>query len=67
LLEHCYEAETAYTQALTDSCGLVGAEFDQALQRAEEAKNASHACERVLLRHEHMHDCVRMSAAAKAS
>ena len=37
LLEHCCDAETAYAQALSNSGGLVGLEFDQALQRAEEA------------------------------
>ena len=67
LLEHCYEAETAYSQALTDSCGLGGAELDIALQRAERTREVSQVCERALLRHEQMHDCVRKSAVAKAS
>jgi len=67
LLEHCYEAETAYSQALTDSCGLVGVEFDNALQRAEEARQVSQVCEKILLHHEQMHDCVRRSVVAKAS
>ena len=67
LLEQCYEAETAYSQALADSCGLVGVEFDRALQRAEEAKNTSQVCEKALLRHEQMHDCMRKSEVAKAS
>jgi hypothetical protein len=61
LLERCYEAETAYTLALTNSFGLVGMEFDQALQQAEEARKASRICEKALVRHEHMHDCVRKS------
>jgi hypothetical protein len=67
LLEHCYETEMAHIQALADSSGLLGVEFDLAVQRAEEARNASHASERALLRHEQMHDCMRNSAAAKAS
>ncbi len=67
LLEHCYAAEIAYARVLTDSSGLAGAELEQAFQRAEEAKNASRASEKALLRHEQMHDCVRMSAVAKAS
>lgn len=67
LLEHCYEAETAYTLALTNSFGLVGMDFDQALQQAEEARKTSQVCEKALVRHEQMHDCVRVSAVAKAS
>jgi hypothetical protein len=67
LLENCYEAETAYSQAITDSSGLVGVEFDKALQRAEAAREISRSCEKKLLHHEQMHDCVRASAVAKAS
>jgi hypothetical protein len=67
LLEHCYEAETVYSQAITDSSGLVGVEFDKALQRAEEARKVSQDCEKALLHHERMHDCVRKLAVAKAS
>jgi hypothetical protein len=67
LLDNRYEAETAYTQALANSSGQVGLEFDQALQRAEEARKVSQACENALLHHEQMHDCVRKSAAAEAS
>ena len=67
LLEHCYEAETAYSHALGNSGGLVGLEFDQALQRAEVAREVSQVCQNALLHHEQMHDCVRKSAAAKAS
>jgi hypothetical protein len=66
LLEDCYEAETTYTQALANSCGLVGPELDQALQRADVAREVSQVCEKALLHHEEMHDCVRRSAAAKA-
>jgi hypothetical protein len=67
LLEHCYEAETAYTQALTNSSDLVGVELDKALQRAEQAREVSQVCEKALLHHEQMHDCVRRAAFAKAS
>jgi len=67
LLEHCYEAETAYAQALTDSFDFVGMEFDEALQRANEAREVSQVCEKALLHHEQVHDCVRQSAVAKAS
>jgi hypothetical protein len=67
LLERCYEAETAYSQSLTNSSGLVGVEFDKALQRAEEAREVSQVCEKALLHHEQMHDCVRKAAVAKAS
>lgn len=67
LLERCYEAEMNYFQAVAFSCGLVGLEFDQALQRAEVAGEVSQMCETALLHHEQMHDCVRKSAVAKAS
>ena len=67
LLEHCYDAEAAYSQVLTDSCGLVGVEFDKALQRAEQAREVSQVCEKALLHHERMHDCVGRAALAKAS
>ena len=67
LLERCYEAETAYSQVITCSSGLVGVEFDKALQRAEQARAASQVCEKALLQHEQMHDCVRSAALAKAS
>jgi hypothetical protein len=67
LLEHCYQAETAYGEALTNSCDLVGVQFDKALQRAEEAREVGQVCEKALLHHERTHDCVRKSAAAKAS
>ena len=67
LLENCYEAETAYSQAITNSSGLVGVEFDKALQRADAAREVSQICEKALLHHEQMHDCVRKSAVAKAS
>jgi hypothetical protein len=67
LLEHCYEAEIAYSQAITSSSGLIGVELDKALQRAEQAREVGQVCEKALLHHEHMHDCVRKSAFAKAS
>jgi len=67
LLENCYEAETANSQAIANSSGLVGVEFDDALQRAEAARETSRTCEKKLLHHEQMHDCVRGSAVAKAS
>jgi hypothetical protein len=67
LLEHCYEAEAAYSQAIAESSGLIGPEFDKALQRAEDARKVSHVCEWALLHHEQVHDCVRKSAVAKAS
>ena len=67
LLEHCYDAETAYSQALTDSSGLVGVELDKALERAEQTREVSQVCEKALLHHEQMHDCVRKFAVAKAS
>ena len=67
LLERCYEAETASTQALTGSSGLIGVEFDKALQRAEQAREVSQVCEKALLQHERMHDCVRNLAVVKAS
>ena len=67
LLERCYEAETAYSQALTNSSGLVGVEFEKAVQRIEQARNASQAYEKALLHHEQMHDCVKQSVVAKAS
>jgi hypothetical protein len=67
LLEHCYDAETAYSQALTDSSGLVGGELDKALERAEQAREVSQVCEIALQHHEQMHDCVRTAAFAKAS
>lgn len=67
LLERCYDAETAYTQALTSSSGLVGVELDKALQRAEQAREASQVCEKALLHHEQVHDCVTRAAFAKAS
>ena len=67
LLEECYEAETAYTLYLAKSCGLVGAGFDQAIQRAEEARRTSQVCEKALLRQEHMHDCISKSEWAKPS
>jgi hypothetical protein len=67
LLEHCYEAETAYSQAIANSSGLVGVEFDKALQRADAAREVSQVCEKALLHHEQMHDCVRKSVFAKAS
>jgi hypothetical protein len=67
LLERCYEAETAYSQSLTHSSGLTGVDLDKALQRAEEAKDFSHACENALLHHERIHDCVRSAPFAKAS
>ncbi len=31
LLEHCYDAETVYSQAITNSSGLVGVELDKAM------------------------------------
>jgi hypothetical protein len=67
LLEHCYEAETAYSQAISSSSGLVGVEFDNALERAEQARKVSQVCENALLQHERMHDCLKKSAFAKAS
>jgi hypothetical protein len=67
LLERCYEAETAYSQAIAGSSGLAGAEFDRALERAEEAREVSRVSEKMLLHHEQMHDCVRRSVMAKAS
>jgi len=67
LLERCYEAETAYSQAITSSSGLVGVEFDKALQRAEQAREVSQVCEKALLDHEQMHDCIKKSTFAKAS
>jgi hypothetical protein len=67
LLENCYEAETAYSQAITDSSGLIGVEFDKALQWAEAAREISRVCEKKLLHHEQMHDCMKKSAFAKAS
>jgi hypothetical protein len=67
LLEQCSEAVGAYAQALTNSSGLIGAESDQALQRAEEVRDVSQTCETDLLSHEQMHDGVRRSAVAKAS
>ena len=67
LLERCYEAETAYSEAISNSSGLVGVEFDKAFQEAEEAREVSRVCEKALLHHEHLHDCVRRSALAKAS
>ena len=67
LLERCYEAETAYSQALTNSSGLLGVEFEQAVQRIEQARNLSQAYEKALLHHEHMHDCVKRAVVAKAS
>jgi hypothetical protein len=67
LLEHCYEAEMAYSQAIANSSGLVGVDLDKALQRAEDARKVSQVCEKALLHHEQMHDCVRKSAVAKAS
>jgi hypothetical protein len=67
LLERCYQAETAYSQVITSSSGLVGVEFDQALQRAEQARVVSQVCEKALLHHEQMHDCMKKSAFAKAS
>jgi hypothetical protein len=67
LLERCYEAETAYSQAITNSSDLVGVELDKALQRAEHAREVSQVCENALLHHERMHHCVRSAAFAKAS
>ena len=67
LLERCYEAETAYSQVIASSSGLVGVEFDKALQLAEQAREFSQACEKALLHHEQMHDCMKKSAFAKAS
>ena len=67
LLERCYEAETAYSQAIASSSGLVGVELDNALQRAEQAREVSQVCEKALLHHERMHDCVKKLAFAKAS
>ena len=67
LLEYCYDAETAYSQAITNSSGLVGVELDKALERAEQAREVSQVCEEALLHHEQMHDCVRKAALAKAS
>jgi hypothetical protein len=67
LLERCYQAETAYSQAITNSSGLVGVEFDKALERAERAREVSQVCEKALLHHEQMHDCVKKSAFAQAS
>ena len=67
LLEHCYDAESAYSQAITNSSGLVGVEFDKALQRAEQSREVSQVCEKALPHHEQMHDCVRKAAVAKAS
>jgi hypothetical protein len=67
LLERCYEAETAYTQAITSSSGVIGVEFDRALQRAEHAREVSRVCEKALLHHEQIHDCVRRAEFAKAS
>ena len=67
LLEQCYDAETAYLQAIADSSGLVAVEFDKGRQRAEEARNVSQVCEKALLHHEQMHGCMRKSAVAKAS
>jgi hypothetical protein len=66
-LEHCYEAETAYSQAITSSSGLIGVEFDNALQRAEQAREVSQVCEKALLHHEQMHGCIKKLAFAKAS
>jgi hypothetical protein len=67
LLERCYQAETAYSQAITGSSGLMGAELDMALQRAEQAREVSQICENALLHHEKMHDCIRKSVFAQAS
>ena len=67
LLEHCYDAETAYSEAIISSSGLVGLELDKALERAEQARKVSQVCEKALLHHEQMHDCVRKAAVAKAS
>jgi hypothetical protein len=67
LLERCYEAETACSQAITNSSGLAGVDFDRALQRADRAREVSQVCEKALLHHELMHDCVRSAAFAKAS
>jgi len=67
LLEHCYEAESAYSQAITNSSGLVGVELDKALQQAEQAREVSQVCEKALQHHDQMHDCIRRAAFAKAS
>jgi hypothetical protein len=67
LLERCYQAETAYSQAISSSSGLIGAELDTALQRAEQAREVSQVCEIALLHHEKMHDCIKRSAFAQAS
>ena len=67
LLERCYEAETAYSQSLTHSPGLTGVDLDKALERAEHARAVSQHCEKALLHHEQMHDCVRSAAFARAS
>lgn len=67
LLERCYEAETAYSQAITNSSGMVGVELDRALERADQAREVSQVCEKALLHHEQGHDCVRKVAFAKAS
>jgi hypothetical protein len=67
LLERCYEAETAYTQTLTYSFGLTGVELDRALERAEQVRGVSQVCEKALLQHEQIHDCLRRSVIAKAS
>jgi hypothetical protein len=67
LLERCYEAETAYSQSLNYSFGLTGVELDQALEREEKARAVSQVCEKALLQHEQMHDCMKKSAFAKAS
>jgi len=67
LLERCYEAETAYSQAITSTSGLDGVEFDKALHRAEQAREITQVCERALQQHEQMHDCIKESASAKAN
>ena len=67
LLDHCYEAEAAYSLILVSSDGLVGVELSEALQSAEKAREVMQVCERSLVHHERIHDCFRGGAIAKAS
>ena len=65
MLDHCYEAEAAYSLILISSNDLAGAELDKALQSAEAARDVIQVCEQSLVLHEQMHDCFSREAVAE--
>jgi hypothetical protein len=67
LLDHCFDAEAAYSLILVSSNDLADVELDKALQSAEEARERIQVCEQSLEHHEQMHDCFRRGAVAALS